>query len=98
MPFDPNLPQPGDDLDADVVRAQFHGLKDLIDAIPAGPEGPTGAPGEVTAQELSDAIQTTSANTNGVELLLLAVSDPPTQAEVQAVVDWGNALLLALRR
>ena len=38
MPFDPNVPQPGDDLDADVVRHQFTGLKDLIDSIlPAPP-------------------------------------------------------------
>lgn len=33
MPFDPNLPQEGTDLDAVEMRAQLTGLKDLIDAI-----------------------------------------------------------------
>jgi hypothetical protein len=45
MPFNPSLPQPDDDLDADLVRAQLNGLKDLIDDVPAGPEGPPGPAG-----------------------------------------------------
>ena len=39
MPFNPNVPQPGQKLDADVVRAQLNALNDKIDALP-----PVGAP------------------------------------------------------
>ena len=45
MPFNPNEPQTGDDIDAFVLRNQFNGLKDLIDVIPVGPPGPQGIPG-----------------------------------------------------
>ena len=33
MPFDPNVPQNGQKLDADVVRAQLNALNDLITAL-----------------------------------------------------------------
>ena len=33
MPYDPNLPQAGTDIDAPQMRSQLTGLKDLIDAI-----------------------------------------------------------------
>ena len=45
MPFDPDYPQNGDDLDADPMRAQLNALHDEIAAIPAGPPGPPGEPG-----------------------------------------------------
>jgi hypothetical protein len=45
MPFDPTLPINNTVIDADELRAQFNGLKDLIDAVPAGPAGADGAPG-----------------------------------------------------
>jgi hypothetical protein len=41
MPFDPNLPLPSANITSAVLRSQFQGLKDLIDAIPGG--GITGA-------------------------------------------------------
>lgn len=63
-----------------------------------GGDGPTGAPGEVTTQQLADGLLTCSANTNGVATLDLTVSDPPTQAEVQSLVDKVNEMLLAQRR
>lgn len=34
MPYDPNLPVEGTDADAAMMRGQFAGLKDLIDAVP----------------------------------------------------------------
>ena len=34
MPYDPDYPQNGEDLDADPMRGQLNGLKDLIDAAP----------------------------------------------------------------
>ena len=33
MPYDPNLPQAGTEIDAVQMRSQLHGLKDLIDAV-----------------------------------------------------------------
>ena len=67
-------------------------------AIPAGPAGPQGPTGEVSAADLSSAIATTSANSNGVALLNLTVSNPPTQAEVQALANKIDELITALRR
>ena len=45
MPYDPTLPQPGTEIDADQMRSQLNGLKALIDAVPAGPPGPPGNDG-----------------------------------------------------
>ena len=71
-----------------------------------GPQGPQGPPGEVSMGQLNgvmDAVVITmtansSANTNGVNTLDILVSDPPAQAEVQAIVAKLNELILALRR
>jgi len=71
---------------------------------------PAGAPGEVTQAQLSNdlvncqnaamlaTLPQTSANSNAVSLLGLTVSDPPTQAELQAVADKVDELLSTLRR
>ena len=48
--FDPTLPQPGTEIDADQMRSQLNGLKALIDAVPAGPPGPPGQNGSDGAQ------------------------------------------------
>lgn len=63
-----------------------------------GADGATGAPGEVTLAQLDSAIDTTSSNSNGVATLGLAVSDPPTQSEVQQLADKLDELILSLRR
>ncbi len=63
-----------------------------------GSSGADGAPGEVSFQQLTDAIDTTSSNSNGVDTLGLAVSDPPTQAEMQQIADKLDELITALRR
>ena len=39
-----------------------------------------------------------SANSNGVVLLSLTVSDPPTQSEVQSIATKLDELIAALRR
>jgi hypothetical protein len=52
----------------------------------------------VTNAQLSSAIAGTSSLSNGVALLGLAVSDPPTQAEVQQIVNKLDELITALRR
>ena len=65
---------------------------------PAGPVGPQGPPGDVSVAQLEAAIATTARNPAGVSLAV-AIRDPPTQLEVQAIVDWLNQTLLpALQR
>ncbi len=45
MPFDPNQPQAGEEIDALQLRDQFNGLATMIQNVPAGPQGPQGDPG-----------------------------------------------------
>jgi len=62
-----------------------------------GDQGIQGPPGEVTNATLANAISGTSRNSNGVATLGLAVSDPPTQGEMQTLVNKVDELILALR-
>ncbi|MFN0078646.1 MAG: hypothetical protein ACKVY0_19470 [Prosthecobacter sp.] len=63
-----------------------------------GGSGPQGQPGEVTSMQLNSAINGTSNNSNGVNPLVMTVSDPPTVGEVQAIASKLDELILALRR
>jgi|GEM_PF-216287 len=63
-----------------------------------GGNGPQGPPGEVTNMQLNSAINGTSNNSNGVNTLVMTVSDPPTVGEVQAIASKLDELILALRR
>ena len=63
-----------------------------------GNDGGSGPPGEVTNAQLSSAIAGTSNFSNAVALLGMAVSDPPTQSEVQQIVNKLDELINALRR
>jgi hypothetical protein len=64
--------------------------------------GAQGAPGEVSNAAMASAVASviagTSNNTNGVALLNLTVSDPPAQAEMQAIANKIDELILAQRR
>jgi len=76
MPFDPNLPQNGQPLDADVLRVQLQGLVELISSIPKGEKGdpgqngsdggpgPQGSQGPPFAQAVVDAVNTLNAGEN----------------------------------
>jgi len=91
-----NTLPPGDPA---TVESSFDGATVFLTfGIPAGEPGPEGPMGEVSQQQLDDAIATTSANSNAVDTLGMAVSDPPTQAEVQQIADKLDELILALRR
>ncbi len=71
---------------------------------------PAGAPGEVTQAQLSNdlvncqnaavntAMSLSAANSTGVSNFSGTISDPPTQAEVQALADAYNNLVNTLRR
>ena len=63
-----------------------------------GNQGPQGPSGEVSNAALAAAIAGTSANTNGVALLGMTVSDPPTQAQMQAIANKLDELIAAQRR
>ena len=67
-----------------------------------GPQGEQGPPGEVTLSELTTACDNVLANSsnqsNEVPPLDMAVSDPPTQWEVEQIVSKLNELIQALRR
>ena len=65
---------------------------------PQGPQGPQGPTGEVTAQQLADAITTTARNPNAIGPFAGDFSDPPTQAELQAFADYVETLRAALVR
>ena len=71
---------------------------------------PAGQNGEVTQAQLSNdlvncqnaavntALPLTSNNSNGVGLLGMTISDPPTQGEVQNIANRLDELINALRR
>jgi len=70
--------------------------------VATGPQGAQGPAGEVTTSALNDAISAalaaTSANSNGIPILDMTVSDPPTQMEMQTIATRLDQLILALRR
>lgn len=68
---------------------------------PSGSDGAPGAdgqPGEVSNADLNDAIAGTARNPINFSPLNINISDPPTQAEVQAILDAHNQLLAELKR
>ncbi len=86
MAFNAALPANNSPVASAELRAQFTGLKDLVDERP-------------TVAEVNDAILTQAAgSTAGMELLSILISDPPTQYEVQQVLDKLNSLIAVLNR
>ncbi len=86
MPFDTTLPVDHSPIVAAELRNQFNGLNDILTAFPS-------------MSDIYDVIvPNCAANANGVATLGLTVSNPPTQAEVQAIADKLDELINALRR
>jgi hypothetical protein len=89
VPFDPTKPAAHSPLSSEEMRDQLNALKEEIDARP-------------TASELGEAIgggvNGSSANTNSVSTLGFTVSDPPTQSEMQQVLEKLNEFINAARR
>ena len=86
MAYDPNLPANNSLANSAELRSQLTGLKALIDTKP-------------DAAAVSTQISNESAGPClGVNALLLTASNPPTQAQVQAVIDRLNQLITALKR
>ncbi len=63
-----------------------------------GAQGIQGPPGEVSNAQLASAMSGTSNNTNAVSTLGFSVSDPPTQSEMQQIVNKLDELILNGRR
>ncbi len=63
-----------------------------------GSNGNDGAPGEVSNADLTNAINGTSANTNGVSTLDNTPSDPPTLADYEALRAKVNEMILNGRK
>ncbi|MCX6899233.1 MAG: hypothetical protein NT105_11070 [Verrucomicrobia bacterium] len=89
MPFDPSFPPDNSELRASEFRGQFNGLNDKVEEKP-------------TTQQVNDAIGSaingTPRNVDGIGTLDIVMSDPPTQGEVQLLLENYNALIRALRR
>jgi len=99
MPYDPTKPVALTEIDADLLRNQFNGLKDLIDAqqqvIDALQQQVNAQAAQIYG--LTDMIQQkpdmpsvegdTAGSVLAVDLLNLNVSDPPQQSDVQAIAD-----------
>ena len=85
MPFNPNLPANHSPIVSAELRNQFNGLNDKIDP-------------KLDLSAVQDAIAINSANNvDTFGPLTLTISNPPTQAQVQAVVAKLNDLILALQ-
>jgi hypothetical protein len=82
MPFDPTLPVNNSLISSSELRNQFIGLKSLIDNV------------EV---ELTNDIARTAVNP-AVNVLGQSISNPPTQAQVQAIQNKLNELINAITR
>lgn len=85
MPFDPNKPAPNSPIVSAELRDQFNSLNADIQS-------------RATQSQLVDAINASSNNSNSVPTLDIVVGDPPSQGEVQSIVDKLNELINALRR
>ena len=86
MPFDPTLPAANSPISSQELRNQFTALQAEIDDRP-------------DFGNLSQAIQEqTAGNVSELDNLPLIVSDPPTRAQVQEIVDKLNDLMTALKR
>ncbi|MBI3881528.1 MAG: hypothetical protein HY301_15875 [Verrucomicrobia bacterium] len=84
--------------DPATVAVSFDGNVHFTFGIPRGHDGTQGLPGEVTNQQMTDALANavngTSNNTNAVDLIPDTHSDPV----VQALIDKVNEFITAARR
>lgn len=84
MAFDPTLPVNSSQVSSSELRNQFTGLKSLIDALPTND----------TVMDLID--QNSAALPSGVATLVQTVTNPPTVAQVTAIQNKLNELIMAL--
>jgi hypothetical protein len=86
MAYDPTLPVNNSLVSSSELRNQFTGLKSIIDLNASN-----------AATSLSNAIEGTAVNP-AVNVLSQSISNPPTQAQVQAIQNKINELINAITR
>lgn len=86
MPFDPTLPVNNSLVSSSELRNQFTGLKTVINDN-----------ANAAALALNNAIEGTAVNP-AVNVLSQSISNPPTQAQVQAIQNKINELINAITR
>jgi hypothetical protein len=82
MPYDPSLPVNNSLISSSELRNQFTGLNELIDNV---------------QNQLINSIDGTAVNP-AVSTLGQSISNPPTQAQVQAIQNKLNELINAITR
>ena len=93
MAYDPTKPANNAPVVSAELRNQFAGLKTLLDATQ------TQVNELPTRDDVTDAITNAAAGpANDVSNLTLTISNPPTQLQVQTLVEKINQLLDALKR
>ena len=100
MAFDPTKPADHAPIVSAELRDQFNALKALIDAQAAQITALTQQLGSrPTMDDVNAAInENSAANSDSVYYMQLAPSDPPTQSDVQTIIDRLNELITALNR
>ena len=92
MAFEPTKPTANTLTDAVEMRSQLNALNDNHTALAAQ------VANLPTVDDLTDAVNTYAPrNVDSLATLSLTISNPPTQAQVQAIVTAYNTLLLALK-
>jgi len=94
MAYDPTKPADNTLADAGEIRNQFAGLKQLHDGLQLQVDN------MLTPDDVDDHINANAAGPipAGLGLLGMTVSNPPTQAQVQAIANKIDDLIDALRR
>ncbi len=100
MAFNPNLPADHSPVVAAELRSQLNALKALIDA--QGTQITTltqQLASRPTMDEVNAAIVANSAaNPADITYTQMTPSDPPTQSDLQTVIDLLNSLITAVKR
>ncbi len=104
MPYDPNFPPDHQDLNAAPFRNQYNALKALNDAQAAQITALTARvqsleSGKPSMDDVNAAIvANAAANPSDITYTQMVPSDPPTQSDLQTVIDLLNSLITALKR
>ncbi len=107
MAFNPNLPVDDSPLDAAEMRDQLNALKALYDGQQATISAQAAQISTLTQHlssrptmnDVNAAIVTNiAANPSDITYTQLAPSDPPTQSDLQTVIELLNSLITALKR
>ena len=98
MPFDPNFPPTNAEIESAPFRNQFNALKGLTDDLAAQANSfQAELDGLPSNDGMIDWLTDNSArNVDGIQPLSITISDPPTKAQLGAVVTYVNQLVAGL--